>query len=364
MMAAKQEYQKTKDNKLLRLISRFHNIQWSKKIALNSAYGAIGNEYFRYYDVRQATAITTAGQFVIRFIETRINEYLNKILQTENQIDYVVASDTDSIYLTLGKLVDKVCKDKDDKQVLIFLDKVVSTRLEPFIEKCFIELAEYTNAFKQRMVMKREVIANKGLWTTKKRYMLNVLDEEGITYDEPKIKIMGIEAVRSSTPEVCRGKIKDAIKIIMNKDEDTLISFVSKFKGEFSTYEAELVSFPRSCNNLAKYGHAANIFIKGTPIHVKGALIYNHYLRMMKLTNKYPLIQEGDKIKFLLLKEPNPFKFNVVSYLTKLPKEFKLQQYIDYDLQFEKTFLDPISFIINPIGWKYEKQSSLESFFV
>jgi DNA polymerase elongation subunit (family B) len=335
----------------------------SKKIAFNSAYGAVGNEYFRYYDVRQATAITTSGQFVIRFIETKINEYLNKILDTKDKIDYVVASDTDSIYLTLEKLIEKVCTDKDNKQILKFVDRVVKSRIEPYIDKCFEELADYTNAFKQRMVMKREVIANKGLWTTKKRYMLNVLDEEGITFDEPKIKIMGIEAVRSSTPEVCRGKIKEAISIIMNKDEDTLISFVSKFKDEFLKYEAELVSFPRSCNNLVKYSHSSSIFTKGTPIHVKGALIYNHYLRSLKLTGKYPVIQEGDKLKFLLLKEPNPFKFNVVSYVTKLPKEFKLQEYIDYDLQFQKTFLDPISFIINPIGWKYEKQSSLESFF-
>jgi len=211
--------------------------------------------------------------------------------------------------------------------------------------------------------MKREVIANKGIWTTKKRYMLNVLDEEGIVYNQPKLKIMGIEAVRSSTPEICREKIRQAIDIIMNKNEDTLIDFVASFKENFSTYSAELVSFPRSCNNLAKYNHSSDIFIKGTPIHVKGALIYNHYLRMMELTQKYPLIQEGDKIKFLLLKEPNPFKFNVVSYVTKLPSEFKLEKYIDYDLQFEKTFLDPISFIINTIGWKYEKRASLESFF-
>jgi len=313
--------------------------------------------------VRQATAITTAGQFVIRFIENKINQYLNKILQTHDKFDYVVASDTDSIYLTLEKLVEKVCGNKNDLQVLKFVDKVVRTRLEPFIDKCFNELADYTNAFSQRMKMKREVIANKGIWTTKKRYMLNVLDEEGIVYNQPKLKIMGIEAVRSSTPEICREKIRQAIDIIMNKNEDTLIDFVASFKENFSTYSAELVSFPRSCNNLAKYNHSSDIFIKGTPIHVKGALIYNHYLRMMELTQKYPLIQEGDKIKFLLLKEPNPFKFNVVSYVTKLPSEFKLEKYIDYDLQFEKTFLDPISFIINTIGWKYEKRASLESFF-
>ena len=360
---AKQEYQKTKDKSLLKEISRCHNIQWAKKIALNSAYGAIGNQYFRYYDVRQATAITSSGQFVIRFIEKNVNEYMNKILKTHDKVDYIVASDTDSIYLCLDKLVEATCKDKTKADTLKFINKVVNSRIEPFIDKCFNELADYTNAIKQKMVMKREVIADKGIWTAKKRYMLNVLDEEGITFDEPKLKIMGIEAVKSSTPEVCRGRIREAIKLIMTKDEDTLQTFVAKFKEEFYNMTAEQISFPRSCNNLAKYKHANNIFIKGTPIHVKGALIYNHQLRQFKLSKKYPIIQEGDKIKFLKLVEANPFKFDVVSYVTKLPSEFKLQQYIDYDVMFQKTFLDPMSFILNSIGWTYEKKASLEAFF-
>ena len=360
---AKKEYQKTKDPKTAKEISRCHNIQWAKKIALNSAYGAIGNQYFRYYDVRQATAITTSGQFVIRFIEKNVNEYMNRILKTHDKVDYIVASDTDSIYLTLDKLVEATCKGKTKEQTLKFLNKVVSSRIEPFIDKCFAELADYTNAISQKMVMKREVIADKGIWTAKKRYMLNVLDEEGITYEEPKLKVMGIEAVKSSTPEVCRGKIKQAIKLIMTKDEDTLQNFVADFKKDFYNMTAEQISFPRSCNNLIKYKHSNNIFIKGTPIHVKGALIYNHQVRQFKLGRKYPLIQEGDKIKFLKLVEANPFKFDVISYVTKLPSEFKLQDYIDYDTMFQKTFLDPMSFILNSIGWSYEKKASLEAFF-
>ena len=360
---AKQEYQKTKDKSLLKEISRCHNIQWSKKIALNSAYGAIGNQYFRYYDVRQATAITSAGQFVIRYIQKNVNEYMNKILKSTNEVDYIVASDTDSIYLCLDKLVEATCKDKSKTDTIKFLNKVVNSRIEPFIDKCFEELAEYTNAIKQKMVMKREVIADKGIWTAKKRYILNVLDEEGITFDEPKLKIMGIEAVKSSTPEVCRGKIKQAIKLIMTKSEDELQAFVADFKEEFYQMTAEQISFPRSCNNLKKYKHSSNIFIKGTPIHVKGALIYNQQLQQRKLHRKYPLIQEGDKIKFLKLIEANPFKFDVISYITKLPTEFALQEYIDYDLMFQKTFLDPMSFILNSIGWEYEKTASLEAFF-
>ena len=363
MLKAKQEYEKTKDPKLVREISRCHNIQWARKIALNSAYGAVGNQYFRYYDVRQASAITTAGQFIIRFIETKVNEYLNKILKTHDKLDYIVASDTDSIYVTLDKLVEKTCEGKDNEQICNFLNKVVDSRIEPFLEKCFGELADYTNAFKNCMVMKREVIANKGIWVAKKRYMLNVLDEEGVRLNEPKLKIMGIEAVKSSTPQVCRGKIKEAIKIIMGKEQSDLHKFIAEFKKEFFQMSAEQISFPRSCNNLRKYRHSNDVFIKGTPIHVKGALIYNHQLKQFNLGRKYPYIQEGDKIKFLKLLEANPFKFDVISYVTKLPTEFKLQEYIDYETQFEKTFLDPMRFILQAIGWEHEPKASLEAFF-
>ena len=363
MIKAKKEYEKTKEPHLLKEIARCHNIQWARKIALNSAYGAVGNQYFRFYDVRQASAITTAGQFIIRFIEEKVNGYMNKILKQDEDFDYIVASDTDSIYVTLDKLVEKTCKGKDNEQICNFIDKVVNSRLEPYIEKCFDELSEYTNAFKNCMVMKREVIANKGIWVAKKRYMLNVLDDEGVRLSDPKLKIMGIEAVKSSTPQVCRGKIKEAIKIIMNKDEDTLQKFIADFKTEFNTLSAEAISFPRSCNNIQKYKNPATIFSKGTPIHVKGSLIYNHKLKELKLHKQYPYIQEGDKIKFLKLIEANPFRFDVISYITTLPKEFELDKYIDRETQFEKTFLDPMRFILQAIGWSQEKKATLEAFF-
>ena len=363
MLVAKQQYERTKNPELVKEISRCHNIQWARKIALNSAYGAVGNQYFRYYDVRQASGITTAGQFIIRFIEKKMNEYLNGILKTQGQVDYVVASDTDSIYVTLDKLVQATCEGKTNDQIADFLGKVCDNKLEPYIEKCFAELADYSNAFKNAMVMKREVIANKGIWVAKKRYMLNVLDEEGIRLSEPKLKLMGIEAVKSSTPQVCRGKIKEAIKLIMSKEQTDLHKFVADFRKEFFELPPEAIAFPRSCNNLKKYRDASNIFIKGTPIHVKGALIYNHQIEQYKLHNKYPIIQEGDKIKFIKLREANPFKFDVISYITSLPTEFELKQYVDYDTQFEKTFLDPMRFILDAIGWKAEPVATLEAFF-
>jgi len=211
--------------------------------------------------------------------------------------------------------------------------------------------------------MKREVIANKGIWVAKKRYMLNVLDDEGVRLAEPKLKIMGIEAVKSSTPQVCRTKIKEAIKIIMNKDEETLQKYIAEFKKEFYELPPEAIAFPRSCNNIHKYRNPATIFSKGTPIHVKGSLIYNHKIREMKLQNRYPYIQEGDKIKFLKLVEANPFRFDVISYITTLPTEFDLNKFIDRETQFEKTFLDPMRFILQSIGWSQEKKASLEAFF-
>ena len=362
MLKAKEQYQRTKNPDLVKEIARCHNIQWARKIALNSAYGAVGNQYFRYYDVRQAAGITTAGQFIIRFVEKNMNEYLNKILNTENQ-DYIVASDTDSIYVNLGPLVKQTCDGKSNDEIADFLGKVCDKKLEPFLEKVFDSLSNYSNAFRNAMVMKREVIANKGIWVAKKRYMLNVLDEEGIRLANPKLKLMGIEAVKSSTPQVCRGKIKEAITVIMSKKETDLHKLIADFRKDFLTMKAEDIAFPRSCNNLKKYRDSANIFIKGTPIHVKGALIYNHKIEEMNLQNKYPLIQEGDKIKFIKLKQANPFKFDVISYISTLPKEFKLQPYIDYDVMFDKTFLDPMKFILDAVGWKSEPQASLEAFF-
>jgi len=359
---AKKEFQKTKDPIYSNEISRCHNIQMAKKISLNSAYGAIGNQYFRYFDVKQAEAITLGGQLSIRWVERDVNRFMNKILNTNN-VNYVVASDTDSIYLRLDKLVEKVCKDKTVNQIVDFLDKAARDKIQKVIDDSFENLAKYVNAYQQKMIMKREAIANKGIWVAKKRYMMNVFDEEGVRYDVPKLKIMGVEAVKSSTPEVCRGKIKDAIRVIMNDTEDNLIKFVSDFKEVFKTLSPEEVAFPRSCNNLDRYIDSSSIYKKGTPIHVKGALIYNHYIYKNKLERKYPLIKNGDKIKFLMLKQPNTVKDTVISFSTKIPYEFDLHKYVDYDMQFEKTFTDPLKFILDSIGWKLEREATLEAFF-
>ena len=362
MAKAKALYEETGDKRLKNDITKNYNIQLSRKIALNSAYGAIGNQYFRYYDVRHAEGITMAGQLTIRWIERDVNDYLNKLLGTKS-VTYVVASDTDSIYVKLGGMVDKIFKDQsDNRKIVKILDKFSEEKLQPFIDSSFAKLAKYVNAYDQKMIMKREVIANKGIWTAKKRYILNVFNEDGINLKEPKLKIMGIEAVKSSTPAPCRVKIKEALNVIMNKDEPALIDFIENFRTHFKKLPPEDIAYPRSCNNLKKYSSTKDIYLKGTPIHVRGALLYNGLLKKHKLS-KYETIQSGDKIKFITLKEPNTLRENVISFSNQLPKEFKLHQYIDYDEMFTKSFLEPLRFIVNAIGWNFEKKSNLDEFF-
>ena len=354
MLEAQQEYENTKDKELLKTISRYNNIQMAKKISLNSAYGAIGNNWFRYFDLLVATAITTSGQLSIRWIEKALNVYLNKILDT-TKVDYVIASDTDSVYITFEKLVDKVFDEgTETKKVINFLDKIATEKLEPFIDKSYTALSKEMNAYDQKMVMAREVIADKGIWTAKKRYILNVWDSEGVRYKEPKMKIMGVEAVKSSTPAACREKIKEALPIIMNGDEKSLNEFIQDFREDFMKLDPELIAYPRSCNGVQKFRGESQLFKSGAPIHVKGAILYNYLIKKNKLQNKYPNIQEGDKIKFLHLKQPNVYVSTAFSFMTNVPKELDIIDNIDYDIQFEKSFVEPLKFITEKMNWSID----------
>ena len=367
LLQAKQDYENTKNPKLLKDISKYNNIQMAKKISLNSAYGAIGNVWFRYYDLLVAEAITTSGQLSIRWIERAVNQYLNDVLKTDRE-DYVIASDTDSIYVCFDRLVSRVyAEGKETEKVIRFLDDVARKKIEPFIKKSYQSLHEYVNSYEQKMEMSREVIADKGIWTAKKRYILNVWDNEGVQYKEAQLKIMGIEAVKSSTPAPCREKIKQGLKIIMNGTEKELNVFIQEFRKEFMNLPPEDIAYPRSVNGLSKFSDSNQLFAKGAPIHCKGAILYNHLIRKNKLANKYPYIQEGDKIKFLHLKSPNIYQCSAISFMTKLPKELDFHKIVDRDTQFEKSFIEPLNFILTKINWlvdrSYGTQGSLEDFF-
>ena len=350
--------------KLEEEISMYKNYQQALKICLNSAFGSLGNEYFRFYDIRNAEAITYSGQAVIRWIEKKLNSYLNKISGTKD-VDMILAMDTDSAFLHFEPIVKKVFEGKNpsEEKIINFLMKVCDGVMQEFIDKSFNELCDITNAYQNCLHMKREKICSSALWRKKKNYILNVWDNEGVRYAEPKIKMSGIEAVRTSTPAYCRVAIKNAIEIIMNGEEEEIIKFIDKTRKEFFNLSSEEIAFPRSASNIQKFYSYHSIYGKSTPMHIRGCLLFNHYVKENNLTYKYSLIQNGEKIKYVYLKKPNPIHENVISFIQTLPKELKLDKYIDYDLQFEKSFLDPLRSILDIIGWNIEKVSTLDAFF-
>ena len=364
MLSCKQQYEDSPTEELSKLIAKWSNFQMARKIQLNSLYGAMGNKYFRHYRLQNAEAITTTGQLSIRWIERKINEYLNKILST-NGVDYVIASDTDSIYLNLGPLVDRInTGGMDTPRVVHVLNQFCEDKIVPFIDKSYDELSDYLNSYERTLVMKRECIAEKGIWTAKKRYILNVWDNEGVRYKEPKLKIMGIEAVRSSTPSLFRDYITKALKIIMSGTETELIDYITECREEHKRTDLPLISFPRSANNISKFRNSVTLYQKGTPMHIRASILFNHLLRKHKLEKKYNFINNGEKIKYMSLKMPNPAGENVIAYINEFPPEFELTDYIDYDTMFEKGFLEPLRVILKNIGWNTEHVSTLEEFFL
>lgn len=365
MLQAERDYEAATDpekkNEFTKLIARYNNMQLAKKVQLNSAYGAIGNQYFRFFNVDQATAITMGGQLSIQWVQNGVNAYMNRLLKTQD-VDYVIASDTDSLYVNFSKLVTQMFGGRPDtpkEKIVTFLDRVCKEAFKPLIDRIFADLADRVHAYQQKMSMKREAIADRGIWTGKKHYILNVWDSEGVRYKEPKLKMKGIETVKSSTPASCRKALTEAIGIIMNGNEKQIQEYVAAFREKFVTLPFEEIAFPRGLNGLKKYAKVD----KGIPIHVRGALAYNSRLKEMKLDKKYETVKEGEKIKFCYLTTPNPIHENVISVIVMLPKELGLHQYIDYDTMFEKAYLEPLRAILNVIGWEEEHRATLEDFF-
>ena len=331
---------------------------------LNSAYGSLGNQYFRFYDIRLAESVTLTGQLTIRWIERKVNEYINGILGTKDE-DFILASDTDSVYVNFGAVVEKFLPNKSNDEIATQLDKISKEKIEPFLARAFEELAGKLKSYEQRMRMKREAIANKGLWVAKKQYILNVFDNEGVRYKDPQIKMLGIETVKSSTPSSCRDALSGAISIIMNRDETAVQEYIENFKKEFSKLPFEDVAFPRSVSDIDKhFVQGSELEIpKRTPIHVRGSLVFNHMLKAKKLEKDFEKIKNGEKIKYCYLKVPNPTGEYVLSIISTLPKQFELEEYIDYNTQFEKAFLNPLKRIMDTLGWNTEDVPTLERFF-
>lgn len=362
MLEAQTKYEETRDEKYLGEISSLNSKQMAAKILMNSLYGAMGNVHFRYYDIRIAEGITMTGQLIIRSVSNKLNEFINNEVKTKN-VEYSFYADTDSTYITLGALVAKNLADKTKEQVVEVLEKYCTKQIEPTISATCEDVSEYLNTYQRKITFKREIIADRGIWIAKKRYAVNVYNSEGVSYDPPKLKVLGMEIVRSSTPAPVRKALKEAVSIALTKDEETLKQYVAKLEAKWHSLDPEDIAFPRGVNGIKEYSDPNSIFRKGTPIHVRGALIYNHLVTSKELEKKYQLIQEGDKIKFLYLREPNPFGTHVISFSGEVPPEFKLREYIDYDTMFEKSFLEPLNSLLSCIGWKVKETASLEGLF-
>ncbi len=366
MLDTKQEYENTPTKRLENKMTILENQQMSIKILMNSLYGALGNKHFRYFNNNVAEAITTSGQLSIRWAENAINKEMNTALETTDK-DYVIAIDTDSLYVNMNEMVKKF----NPKDPVKFLDKICREHFEGILASAYAKLADKMQVMENRMEMSREVIANRGVWIAKKRYILNVHNNEGVQYAEPKMKMMGVDAVRSSTPQVCRDKFKKIFKVIIDEGETATQRFIADFKKEWKQLPPEAVSFPRGCNISKKkdgvpftWADKKTIYKKACPIHVRGALLYNHYIKQAGLDQKYEIIQNGEKIKFVYLKTPNSIKENVIAYANDLPKELDLHRFIDYNKQYEKAFVDPIKHLLDALDWDVEPVATLEDFFV
>lgn len=340
-------------------------MQMAVKTLMNSLYGAMANQHFRYFSTDIAEGITLTGQLAVRIVEDRINKELNKRFETSG-IDYVVMIDTDSVVIRLESFVNKILNGRviDDKHKIVdMIDAFCKREIEPFIASVYKELTENLKFYENSLYMKREKIIDRGIWRAKKNYVIQVFDNEGVRYKEAKLVSVGVEIVKSSTPAIVKSALKKGVNIILNEDEEALQKFVSQFKIDYMKADLYDIAFPRGVKEIDKWSDSETIWKLKTPIHVKGCLVFNHLLKSTGLHLKQAMITDGDKIKFVYLKTPNTVHSNVISFLNNLPEEFNMDSCIDYETQFEKSFISPMSSFSNILGWTLMKENQLNDFF-
>jgi DNA polymerase elongation subunit (family B) len=362
--------------------ARLNCMQMAKKILLNSAYGAIGNRYFRFFNIKLAEAITLSGQVAIQFIAERLSNDLNRLLGTpkdangeyiENQ---VIAIDTDSNYINVDGIVKKHRREDYDlaeagdeqakNRIVDFLDNFGNKYLQKFMDDAYEELKVYTNAKVQKMNMSREAIAQAGFWTAKKRYILKCWDMEGVRSadGDPYWKVMGQDAIKSTTPEIVRGWLKVMYKIIVDKDEKAFQAKIAEYKAEWKTLPVHVIAKNSSCNGINKNSDPVTIYKQEASWQARCGILYNHQIDVLGLENEVDKIIDGDKVKLIELKEPNPVKYSKVAFPSFLDERLGLHDYIDYNLAFEKNFLSPLKRFMEILKWNPEEVATLEAFFM
>jgi DNA polymerase elongation subunit (family B) len=352
-----------KENKELKqLVTYYKNIQMAKKVGLNSAYGALSNEYFRYYNDDLAEAVTLSGQVAIQWAQKHLNDYINKILNNKKIVDYVVASDTDSLLLTMDEFVRRVYNNNlpDELKIVEFLDKVCEEKIQKKIDEFYEELAIRVNAYAQKMQMKREKIASRGLWTGAKRYIMNVWNNEGVQYTEPKFVQVGIESVRSSTPSAARDWIKQGAKVVLTLDQEKLYQYVEGIRAKFDAAPFADIASNSSYNNKKKYA----LGDKSLPMAVAAGLNYNKLITQLGLEKTKQKLNSGDRIKFARLKMPNPTQENWFGVPVDEANElYGMEKYIDREALWKVGFLTPIETMASAANLNVERKATLDDFF-
>ena len=336
------------------------NLQQALKIAINSAYGALAQNSFRFFDPRIAEGITMSGQLIIQNAMRAGNTFLNKLLETDT--DYVLMADTDSSYFDMNPFMQAFYPNKPMEDSVNFMCKVCDGRMQNTLNKACDDLSESLNWNSGFINFKREAIASAGLIVAGKNYALIVHDNEGVRYEEPDLKVMGLALVRSSTPDVVKDPLRKCIEVILNGTESTLQQYVREVEDMYVKQPHDVIAFPRGVNNIAKYKSTSSIYVKGCPIQVRASLMYNHLLKQHGLNDREP-IQEGGKIKFVYLKEPNTLRENVIGFTDKIPAEFNLIRYVDYDTMFSKSFIEPLKKLTEAVGWNYKEVATLDGLF-
>lgn len=363
-------------------LGELYNKQKALKILLNSYYGATGFPGFRWYDLRMSTSVTLGGQVGIKIAANAVDDFLHTICP--NEPSACIGGDTDSFYVNFGPYAEKLGLTTVDQ-----ISDYIKDVLEPVIEEACKKYFDYMNHFEFCLNFKREVIAETGFFLDKKkRYAMLVKDSEGVRFNEPELKVVGLELLRSSTPAAVKPWLEEAILVILANNRMKLVRWLKDKRAIYETLPVEDISQNSSVSNITKYlvpaYDAANRFIGyqvkkpkavsigedgfekehklGIPINSMAAINFNDYIKRNGWDKKYEAIREGSKIKLLRLK-PNPYNYEVIGYEGYWNKDFDLTPYIDRDIMFEKTFKQFIRNITNTFGWNLDLEYTVDDLF-
>jgi len=300
------------------------------KIMMNSEYGALANEFFRYCRYELPSSITMNGQLVLKTL-------INALTAKYGEEIILCAGDTDSILISVAPLVKKHCNGFTADQIIDWIQTFANTEFQQLINDTYQDLSEYVGAPENYMKMSCEKIISNAFWTAKKHYAYRLVVEDGIKLNTPKFGYKGLECVKSSIPRAIRAMQKETIQTILTNKED-LYNVVNRCKEKIMALSPEDIALPKTCNGLYKYADGKGGWIKGAQAHVKAAMNYNKYVLNNKLINQYSLIKDGEKIRFVWMKQPNTLNAETFGFINRLPKDNMILDFIDYGTMYEKTY--------------------------